>query len=193
VIRIDNVAELESAVRTLLSKADIGAVVHCMAVSDYRVKAVTTSRSIAENIRKRANEAFSGGVSDEKLCGMITEAVNGAETLADGGKINSDTDDLILLLKKTPKIISLFKKLAPEAVLIGFKLLNNAAYDTLIEAGYSVLERNACDCVLANDLRDIGEGRHIGYLINKNKDVLKLNTKKEIAEAIVSAVASRIR
>ncbi|MCQ4504265.1 hypothetical protein NON27_29225, partial [Vibrio parahaemolyticus] len=38
-------------------------------------------------------------------------------------KISSDTEHLLIALKKTPKIISYLRKWQPEATIIGFKLL----------------------------------------------------------------------
>jgi phosphopantothenate---cysteine ligase (CTP) len=190
--RIGSVAELETEVRRVLSSDRIDAVIHCMAVSDYSVGTVTTSKLIGSSICECIRALNLSDASEEKTHSIITDAVLNTESISNSSKISSDMDDLVLILKKTPKIISLFKQLAPEAVLVGFKLLNDVSLETLIETGYGVLEKNNCDFVLANDLKDISSSQHIGYLIDKNKAVEKMTGKKEIADSIVLAACKRL-
>jgi len=109
------------------------------------------------------------------------------------GKISSSINDMILLMERTPKIISLFQSLSPKSVLVGFKLLDHAPHDTLIEAAYHVLQDNKCSFVLANDLADVSEDRHIGYLMDEEKNYTEYKTKKEIADAIVCAALQKSR
>lgn len=182
--KIGSVAELEAEVRKVLSTDHIDVIIHCMAVSDYSVDRVTTSSLIAEEI---LDALSSVEINREEISGAIMNA----EALSNKSKISSDMDDLVLILKKTPKIISLFKKLAPEAVLVGFKLLNDVSHNTLIETGYGVLKKNDCDFVLANDLKEITLSQHIGYLIDSDKNVDRMSDKKEIAEKIVSSVIDK--
>ena len=108
------------------------------------------------------------------------------KSVADG-KLSSDLDELVLTLERTPKIISIFAEIAPQSTLVGFKLLDSESIDTLIDRGYEVLMQNKCSFVLANDLRDIKGERHIGYLIDADKNNTRHETKQEIAEAIVTS------
>ena len=101
------------------------------------------------------------------------------------GKLPSDADSITITLEKIPKIISMFKELSPNSTLVGFKLLDNVSHNTLIDAGYNILKQNKCTYVLANDLRDINDKKHIGHLIDINKNYASYNTKQEIAKAIV--------
>jgi len=190
--RVGSVAELEAEVRSVLSSEHIDAVIHCMAVSDYSVDRVTTSNLIGTSISRSLADEGALRESEEKAGEIIKNAVLNAETLSNGSKISSDVDDLVLLLKRTPKIISMFKQLAPKAVLVGFKLLNDVSYEKLIETGYGVLKRNDCDFVLANDLKEVSSGQHIGYLIDANRQVERMTSKKEIADKIASAVIKQI-
>ena len=161
IIYVKSVTDLENAIREVLSHTKIDIIVHCMAVSDYKVKSVTTLSSLL------GNSASSSDYTD--------------------GKISSEVDDMVLLMERTPKIISLFQKLSPESTLVGFKLLDDAPLEKLIDKGFGVLTKNNCSFVLANDLQDITKDGHIGYLIDKNRNYTKYTTKAEIAEAIVSA------
>lgn len=164
VVRVLGVNGLLEALERLLTTKKIDAVIHAMAVSDYTVKQVTT----LEAIRSGKEE-----LPDRNM----TE-----------GKISSEFDDLVIVLKKTPKVIGEIKKLQKDTILVGFKLLTNVELDTLIDTGFKLLVKNDCSMVLANDLRDITDERHIGYLISQKGDYEKLTTKKQIAEAIVSKV-----
>ena len=89
------------------------------------------------------------------------------------------------MLKKTPKIISLIKKLSPNTKLIGFKLLENVKKNYLINVARKLMIKNDCDYVIANDLTQINENEHIAYLINnKNEEIIEMKTKLEIANNI---------
>ncbi|HCB91799.1 MAG TPA: phosphopantothenate--cysteine ligase, partial [Ruminococcaceae bacterium] len=41
------------------------------------------------------------------------------------------------------------KKWQPSVILVGFKLLNHVEPQALLDAGYGVLKKNACDLVVA--------------------------------------------
>ena len=105
-------------------------------------------------------------------------------------KISSDHDNLAILLEKTPKVIGLIKQLQPETILVGFKLLSGADEQTLLQAGQDLMIRNNCDFVLANDLSGINADRHKAILIKPGANV-RLNSKQEIAEAIVVNVLKK--
>lgn len=192
VIRIGSVAELEEAVKSVLLSDRIDAVIHCMAVSDYSVKSVTTSRLIGTGLCNRLENIDLIEMAKDTASEFVAEAILKADTLSTKNKISSDVDDLILIMQKTPKIISMIKKLAPETLLVGFKLLNKVSYDTLIDVAYDVLLKNDCDYVIANDLSEISGQQHIGYLINKSKAVERLTSKKEIADKIATVVSKQI-
>lgn len=165
IIYADSVDELEAAVRKTLSNAQIDIIIHSMAVSDYRVKTVTTVSALLQNASQNPIENSKGNQ----------------------GKISSEIDDMVLLMERTPKVIPLFQELSPNATLVGFKLLVDESLETLIDRGIEVLEKNKCTFVLANDLRDITSDKHIGYLIDRNKNFVKYTNKNEIATAIVNA------
>lgn len=168
VVRVLGVQGLMEALEKLLTTEKIDAVIHAMAVSDYAVKQVTTLSAI------RAGEEDSPG-----------------RKLSDG-KISSEVDDLVIVLKRTPKVIGEIKKLSKDTILVGFKLLTNVSKEELIGTGYRLLQKNDCDMVLANDLTEITGDRHVGYLIEPNGDWERLETKKQIAEAIVKQVERRL-
>ena len=163
-IEIGGVMDLEDNLTKVLTEDKIDAVIHAMAVSDYMVHQVTTL---------------------DKLMG--TEDPDHAQDLS-GNKISSDIDDLIIHMKRSPKVISIIKELSPETTLVGFKLLSGVPHEELIDVGYRLLQKNKCDFVMANDLQEIGKDYHKGYLIHRDKTYDTMQTNEEIAEMIVRRV-----
>lgn len=183
---VEDVASLESSVRKVLGSHTIDIIIHSMAVSDYRVKKATSASMLAEAMSEQLarRNAFSSLVTED----MITSALNQAKIMRNNdGKIRSDIDHLVLLMERTPKIISLFHDLCPNAVLVGFKLMDHVPCETLIDTAYRLLLENHCSFVLANDLKDIHQKQHTGYLVNQGKNFSRYETKEEIAQAIMTA------
>ena len=163
-IGIGGVTDLQDNLTRILTEEKIDAVIHAMAVSDYMVHRVTTL---------------------DKLLG--TEDLKHAQDLS-GNKISSDIDDLVIHMKRSPKVIGIDKKISPETKLVGFKLLSGVTHEELIDVGYRLLQRNHCDFIMANDLREIGKDFHKGYLIYPDKTYDSMDTNEEIADMIVSRV-----
>jgi phosphopantothenate-cysteine ligase len=188
IIRVTDAASLEAAVRSVLEQNRIDAVVHCMAVSDYRVRQVTSAAMMASACMALLEEGPAPANLAEAEAFMLALLDKSAPVADSRGKISSHIRRMALIMEQTPKIISLFQNLSPQSVLVGFKLLDHASHEALMDAAYELLEKNKCDFVLANDLRDITEDGHIGYLVSAGKTRPRLNTKEEIAEAVVRAV-----
>ena len=88
-IEIETVSKLLSVVKELFKNTSIDAVVHAMAVSDYRVRSVSS----AEDVLPLAQRA--SGVSEFKA------ALAGADLRDEGTKISSDLESPVLLLERT--------------------------------------------------------------------------------------------
>ncbi|MDR1067350.1 MAG: phosphopantothenate--cysteine ligase [Clostridiales bacterium] len=184
ITRVGGVVELEDVIRKTIAANDISAVAHCMAVSDYTVKTVTTARRAAEFVTAGA-EKNAGGVHS-----AIEQAFDGACALEHRGKIGSNEETLLLVLKPTNKIIALFKELAPLAKLVGFKLLDAPTEDELLDAARRLLVENNCDYVLANDAKNMSRTRHIGYLIDRTARLARYDSKEGIALGIAERIAA---
>lgn len=164
-VAVGGVMDLQTELEKLLGSEKIDAVIHAMAVSDYIVNEVTT----LDRIR---------GVEDPENKADLS-----------GNKISSDIDDLVIHMKKSPKVISRIKKWAPDVKLVGFKLLSGVPHEELIDVGYHLLQKNGCDFVLANDLQEIGKDFHKGYLIHTDKTYDTMETNEEIADMIARRIA----
>ena len=168
-IRIGGVMDLKGALERLLTEEKIDAVIHSMAVSDYMVNEVTTLDIIR-------------GLEDPMDKAELS-----------GNKISSDIDDLVIHMKRSPKVIGIIKKLSPGTILTGFKLLSGVPHRELIDVACRLMEKNDCDFVLANDLKEIGADFHRGYLIHRDKTYDIMETKEEIAEMIARRTMETVK
>jgi phosphopantothenate-cysteine ligase len=157
-----------------------------MAVSDYRVKTVTTPALVAASLA----EALAG--AEGKYYGdLCAAALERAASLKRDEKISSREKNLILFLESTPKIISLFRELAPRALLVGFKLLDHVPHERLMEAARELLEQYRCAFVVANDARDIHGDTHRAYLVGQDT-ARRYETKEEIAGGIAERLIAAL-
>jgi len=99
-------------------------------------------------------------------------------------KISSDREELVVVLEKAPKIIAMLRGLAPDAVIVGFKLLSGVSEEVLRSAGHALLEKNDCDFVFANDMRTVRSDLHEGILIAKDGTFERASGKDGIAALI---------
>lgn len=169
IVEIEGTYDLEKQVHNLLVNEKIDGFIHSMAVSDYTTNFVTSIDRIKESISKYED---------------LDDAFNNIDPLG-GTKISSSEKDLVIFLKPTPKIISMIKKLSPSTYLVGFKLLDNVPKETLIDVAKKLRDKNKCNLVVANDLNNIRNGEHIGYIIDQNENIAEAHGKEDIAKRIV--------
>jgi len=95
---------------------------------------------------------------------------------------------------RTPKVIRLIKELQPQTLLVSFKLEVHKSEEELIRIAHQSLLANRADLVLANDLYQIEQGRHVGYIVNPAGEVEGVvEGKEEIARKLLDAVAESTR
>ena len=172
VVEIDGTIDLKNTIEGLLTSEHIDYFIHSMAVSDYMTDYVTTIKRIKESIKEHDG---------------IDEAFKNIEVIG-GTKISSYEDNLVIVLKPTPKIISIIKNISPYTYLVGFKLLDGVSKEELIEVAKRLRNKSKCDLVVANDLATIRNGEHIGYIIDKNNEVEEAHGKDDIAKKIVRMI-----
>lgn len=169
VLEVEGTLDLKNTLEDLLLSNEINYFIHSMAVSDYMTDFVTNLSNIKESITKSSN---------------IDEAFENIEAIK-GNKISSYEDNLVVVLKPTPKIISIIKNLSPSTYLVGFKLLDGVSKLELINTAKKLRDKNRCDLVVANDLSSIRNGEHIAYIIDNDNNVEEAHGKIKIAEYIV--------
>jgi phosphopantothenoylcysteine synthetase/decarboxylase len=78
------------------------------------------------------------------------------------GKLSSDSDELVLRLKRTPKILpNLRSHFGDTTMIVGFKLLSNVNRSVLMAAAVQQIQASGTNLCVANDLQLIGEEREI--------------------------------
>ena len=174
VIEIGGTMDLKQEVENLLTHDKIDCFIHSMAVSDYMVDYVTTASLLAQSIREN---------SDKDLVKAIKENQN----IIQETKISSHEDNLMIMLKPTPKIISLIKTISPSTYLVGFKLLDHVSEEELLEVATNLKNKNQCNLVVANDLHNIRMGNHKAFIIG-NRDTLVAIGKEDIAKKLVKRI-----
>lgn len=172
IIEIEDTSELKNAVENVLTTESIDIFVHSMAVSDYMKDYVTTIDKIKYIVTHSED---------------INEAFKNIEVI-EGNKLSSYEDSLVIVLKPTPKIISLIKEYSPKTFLVGFKLLDGVSKDKLVNVAKKLRDKNKCDLVVANDLSTIRCGEHVAYIIDKKNNVLEANGKADIAKKLVRRI-----
>ena len=173
------VADVHSRLLSLVNSIPFDIIVHAMAISDYALDRVTNVEILAECL----------GHLDSHDYETIYRAIDTVQDTDMQGmkKIDSSQDSLILILKKTPKLIGCIREAQPNCVLVGFKLLVDVSREILLDAAFGLLEKNSCNAVFANDLVDIHDAdAHKGILVMTDKSFVETRSKIEAAEAITS-------
>ena len=172
IIEIESTMDLKREVENVLTTESIDYFIHSMAVSDYMKDYATTMDRIKYTIEHNDD---------------IDEAFRHIEVI-EGNKLSSSMDSLVIVLRPTPKIISLIKKISPKTFLVGFKLLDGVDKEELIEVAKNLRDKNKCDLVVANDLSTIREGNHNAYIIDKEDNIIEANGKEDIARKLVRRI-----
>ncbi len=162
IIEVVGTMDLKDKVESLLRNEKIDYFIHTMAVADYMVDYVTTVDKMKKSFLNNSD----------------------MEVIKDT-KISSYENNLVLVLKPTPKIIGLIKEESPLTYLVGFKLLDSVSKKELIEVATRLRDKNKCDLVVANDLEDIKNKEHKAYIIDKEDKVVEASDKEDIAKKLV--------
>ncbi|MDR1354737.1 MAG: hypothetical protein LBJ43_00415 [Propionibacteriaceae bacterium] len=178
-VEITSSDTLVTAIRRCCTAQPVDAIIHAMAVSDYQPSSVTTIDDLAAAVY-----AHSPTFNSPAELATAIRAIKGFER---NRKISSTAGDLVIITAPTQKVIALLRPLAPQAVIVGFKLLTGVSHSELLQAANGVLSKNDCNYVLANDTADISSTCHVGYLIDRHGSEQRFETKEHIATGLVAA------
>lgn len=103
------------------------------------------------------------------------------------GKISSDNEELVIRLKKGEKIIKSFKELAPNAVVVGFKLLVSPTLEEKWKAIEKVQNSGAA-LVVYNDFAELRKGNAARTLITPRGVEIKMPHASHLAKYITEFV-----
>lgn len=195
-VQITDAQSLLDAVTNICGTDKIGLIVHSAAVGDYRARYSARAEDVAKELAKRllnATHGLHGFDAGDKDCleRVIMDVLSYPDcALNDDTKMSSCEPHLFTMMDLTPKVIDSMRRLAPDACIIGFKLLDCVPKPALFHIGSELRERNKLDYVIANDLSEIKKGGHPAFIIGRDtimdRDAIfaECRDKKEIAEAI---------
>lgn len=171
-------------------------VVHAAAVGDYKPEFTFKMEDMAEEIYNKIEEFtnFSKKVgyfpSRKEIKDIISDTLTNPKCkVNDNTKISSYEPNLTVKLGLTPKLISHLKEWFPEATLVGFKLLENVTKDHIIDVATKLCNKNNMNYIIANDLHDLRQGKHISYLCNKDGYCnIDFHSPQDIANKIISFI-----
>ncbi|SHE99405.1 phosphopantothenoylcysteine decarboxylase [Alkalibacter saccharofermentans] len=176
--------EVKDTVEKLLTEEKIDLFVHCMAVSDFSMHCYLSMEELAGHIMEMNLQ--SQPTSKEDIIKHFQDLVPQEQ------KKISSKDDICMFMKRTPKIINMIKKISPETFLIGFKLLSGGSFEDLLASARIQILENDSDFVLANDTKNIGNGKHEAVLIDRHGDILgSFETKDHIAAGLVKMLVKK--
>lgn len=108
------------------------------------------------------------------------------------GKIPSGDEELVLRLRRTPKIVDEVKGLDPGILLVKFKLESGRTEAELLQIARTSGERSRADLVVANDLSQKRDGRHVAYLVTGPEAPRRVETTRDLAVELADALAERL-
>ena len=107
------------------------------------------------------------------------------------GKISSSKGGLALKLRPAPKIIKDIRRERNDIFLVQFKLEVGKKRKDLINVACNSLVKNNADLVVANDLEDFKGLSYRGYIIDKNKNVAIVRTRKGLAHKLIEILKEK--
>lgn len=190
---IETTVELATTLEQLFAEKQFDAIVHAMAVSDFTTETAQTEEQFIDSFAQQLSEQTLPKTK-EALATIVQNTLNQiADIPQTATKISSDTDRLLIFLKKNPKVIQMIRDKQPQTVLVGFKLLVDVSQEELVHVAQAALVKNRCDFVLANDLMNVHETEHAGLLINETGIVQEACSKQGIGSMIVKNVEKKWR
>ena len=106
------------------------------------------------------------------------------------GKMRSDEDEIIVRLKRNPKIIDTIRA----KVVVGFKAQAKVDDVRLVEDAMALLKRSCCSFVVANRMEDVTRGRtRVSIVKGEGPAEVLEGTKPEVASDIIDIAARLVR
>jgi phosphopantothenoylcysteine decarboxylase/phosphopantothenate--cysteine ligase len=109
------------------------------------------------------------------------------------GKIASSQDKLVVSMVPTPKVIDRLHQIAPEAILVAFKLESGLTREELLARAGSTMARAGARFVVANLLAGHGCENHGAILLDSNDKTEELPTRRGLAERLIQRLEEEVR
>lgn len=155
--------------------------------------------------RPEANVSLHAFDTSADLAALLAEHVPGADAVVHAaavsdfvperaaGKLSSDADELVLRMRRAPKLVDDLRALAPDATLVGFKLQSGGDEAALVAAAGRLLARARLDLVVANDAAATGDDDHRALFVGPDGVQQRATGKRAVAAALVDWIGRRAR
>jgi phosphopantothenate-cysteine ligase len=125
---------------------------------------------------------------------MLAAAVSDYEPAPVEGKIPSDAEEIVLKLRRTPKVIRSVRDWVGEhAFLVGFKLTSGADDDALVRIAREACRTNRADATIANDQSSLAAGRHRVAVVEASGAFEWFEPGDDLAKRVVDRLTRRTR
>lgn len=115
-----------------------------------------------------------------------TAAVSDYSVMPTKGKISSDSEEIIIKLKRNPKLIDLVKNLNPKIKLIGFKLTSTTDEKVISTKITKLFESSNCDIVIHNNWASVNSEKHVFNIYSKHNPTKKNLTIDDLSIELIT-------
>ena len=120
---------------------------------------------------------------------LLAAAVSDYEPLPTEGKIASDAEEIVITLRRTPKVIRHVRGwVGPQAMLVGFKLTSRADETEMVAIATRACQVNEADLTIVNDQTSVAAERHRVALVRPDGRALWFEPGQEMAESVIAAL-----
>lgn len=189
-VQIESAEDLLREVERICKAVPVDVIVHSCAVGDYKARYSARAEDIAAEISAHVQHLGKNPAAKDITEAALEVLKSPACAADDGTKMSSYESNLFTMMDLTPKVIGRMRDLAPHALIFGFKLLENVEKQHLFQVASALRKKNRVDYVIANDLAQIGNGKHPAMFVGEDhimeRDAIcaECGDKQSIADTI---------
>ncbi|WP_423363522.1 phosphopantothenoylcysteine decarboxylase [Mycoplasma sp. P36-A1] len=182
---VNDIKSLKNELENLLDIKQYDIIIHAMTVGDFQLERVYDQQEVTRFIVDYMNNHKDIEINAE----MVSKALEKMPFINNRKKISSDHENIVISMKRSDKIIADLRENQPNAIIVGFKLLDHVAKNELIDASIQQVDRYNTNYCIANDLCRSDDGNHDSLIINSNGRVIaQTGTKSQLAQVIYDHV-----
>jgi phosphopantothenoylcysteine synthetase/decarboxylase len=155
----------------------------CEPTADDRARLRVEPFVTFHDLRSALLRAAAGGTMDVLVHAAAVSDYEPVEARTD--KIASDRDELVIRLRRTPKIVDEVRRLAPELILVKFKLEVGRSRAELLTVGEDARAASEAEFLVANDLALLTAERHPALVLGRDGLLAEVETGEELAAVVV--------
>ena len=104
------------------------------------------------------------------------------------GKLSSSAGELVVTMKPVPKVLDRMRELAPDAMLVAFKLESGLAEDELFARARRTMARSGANLVVANDAAGMGSSGHSAWILGPRQEVEPVASRDLLARRLLDLI-----